>query len=44
MSEHKLGITFRETMSGGFALGETDPQLGKTANTPLITLHSRNHK
>lgn len=36
MSDHKLGITFRETMSGGFALGETDPQLGKTANTPLI--------
>jgi cholesterol oxidase len=40
MSDPKLGITFRETMSGGFALGETDPQLGatkgKTANTPLI--------
>jgi cholesterol oxidase len=43
MSEHKLGIAFRETMSGGFALGATDPQLGATkgttANTPLI-LHA----
>jgi hypothetical protein len=28
MPDPTLGITFRETMSGGFALGETDPQLG----------------
>jgi predicted acylesterase/phospholipase RssA len=40
MLDRQLGITFRETMSGGFALGETDPRLGetkgKTANTRLI--------
>ncbi len=29
MKEHALGITFRETMEGGFALDETDPRLGE---------------
>lgn len=28
MNASKPGITFRETMSGGFALGETDPRAG----------------
>ena len=30
MDEEKLGITFRETMAGGFALGATDPRAGHT--------------
>jgi hypothetical protein len=38
------GVTFRETMSGGFALGETEPargaQLGTQAGT-LLVLHAR---
>jgi len=29
MSTQPIGFTFDETMSGGFALGETDPQTGK---------------
>ena len=29
MSAEPVGFTFDETMSGGFALGETDPQSGK---------------
>lgn len=29
MSTEPIGFTFDETMSGGFALGETDPQTGK---------------
>lgn len=39
MQQPALGITFRETMSGPFALGQTDPQAGekagKQANTSL---------
>jgi hypothetical protein len=39
MSNGSLGITFRETMTGPFALGETDPKAGeaagKRANTEL---------
>ncbi len=31
MTEPQLGITFRETMSGPFALGETDPRAGAEA-------------
>lgn len=31
MSNGSLGITFRETMTGPFALGETDPKAGETA-------------
>ena len=30
MSTQAIGFTFDETMSGGFALGETDPQAGKS--------------
>src|SRR5262245_41785436 len=30
-SGKKLGITFRETMTGPFALGETDPKAGEAA-------------
>ncbi len=29
MKAEELGLTFRETMSGGFALGETDPEAGR---------------
>ena len=28
MPDPTVGITFRETMAGGFTLGETDPKLG----------------
>ena len=28
-NNHQLGVTFRETMRGGFALGETEPQAGE---------------
>lgn len=31
MTEPQIGITFRETMSGAFALGETDPRAGADA-------------
>jgi hypothetical protein len=31
MSDQTLGLSFRETMAGGFALGETDPAAGRTA-------------
>ena len=31
MTDGKLGITFRETMTGDFALGETDPRAGEAA-------------
>jgi choline dehydrogenase-like flavoprotein len=43
MSDETIGISFRETMSGGFALGETDPdtgnQKGQAAGTTLA-LHA----
>ena len=29
MKNRELGISFRETMAGGFSLGETDPQAGE---------------
>ena len=29
MTEHQLGITFRETMQGGFSLEQTDPRAGE---------------
>ena len=39
MTERELGVTFRETMSGPFALGQTEPaageQVGKQTNTSL---------
>ena len=31
MSEKEIGVTFRETMTGAFALGETDPVAGEAA-------------
>jgi hypothetical protein len=31
MSDKPIGITFRETMTGNFALGETDPKAGEAA-------------
>ena len=44
MRDDALGITFRETLSGGFSLGETDPQAGekKGEGTPLA-LHFAIH-
>lgn len=46
MSETTLGLSFRETMSGGFALGETDPragqEAGKMAGTTLA-MHASIH-
>ena len=30
MSTGSVGFTFDETMSGGFALGETDPETGRS--------------
>jgi len=29
MGNHAVGLTFRETMQGGFALLETDPEAGR---------------
>lgn len=31
MNDQTLGLSFRETMAGGFALGQTDPKAGRTA-------------
>ena len=31
MMDSPPGITFRETMAGGFALGDTDPREGERA-------------
>jgi len=41
MTTQTLGITFREKMSGPFAMGETDPKRGaeKGKDTPL-TMHA----
>lgn len=43
MKASKLGVTFREKMSGGFAMGEADPAVGKkkgeSAHTTL-TMHA----
>jgi hypothetical protein len=33
MTERETGITFRETMAGPFALGETEPEAGEAAGT-----------
>ena len=38
MKTPTLGFTFRETMSGHFALGETDPQAGENAGRAAGTL------
>lgn len=43
MQNPTLGITFRETMAGGFTLGETDPNAGseKGKNTgQILAMHS----
>lgn len=37
MQEETLGLTFREVMTGGFALGETDPAAGVTQGTAAGT-------
>lgn len=41
-SQTKPGVSFRETMTGGFALGETDPKLGEQkgdADHTKLSLH-----
>lgn len=43
MLDHPIGITFRETMSGGFALGETDPRSGAKsgqAKNETLSMHA----
>ena len=43
MKNDSLGVTFRETMSGGFSLGETDPQAGKEkgeADNTILSMHA----
>src|SRR3954453_22735699 len=43
MSSHTVGISFREVMSGGFALGATDPEAGQKqgqAEGSEMTLHA----
>ncbi len=41
MIDQASGITFRETMSGGFALGETDPKQGlEKARGTTLALHA----
>jgi predicted acylesterase/phospholipase RssA len=43
MNEPTLGITFRETMAGGFVLGETDPNLGSQKGKKsgsILTMHA----
>ena len=41
MSDPSLGITFRETMSGGFSLGETDPHAGAAAHgAATLSMHA----
>jgi cholesterol oxidase len=40
MSNDKLGFSFSEQMSGGFALGETDPATGaKNGKADVLTMH-----
>jgi len=43
MNDGKVGITFKETMSGGFAIGESDPaegaRRGKAEGT-ILSLHA----
>ena len=43
MNDGKLGITFRETMTGGFCLGESDPALGERrarSEGTVLSLHA----
>jgi hypothetical protein len=37
MTDGTIGITFRETMTGNFALGETDPKAGEAAGKKTRT-------
>ena len=40
MSNGKIGISFREKMSGGIALGETDPATGaEKGKSTILTMH-----
>lgn len=44
MRDDTLGLTFRETLSGGFALGETDPDAGERKGiATVLTLHAAIH-
>lgn len=43
MNDSRTGITFRETMKGGFALGETDPAAGEKRGKQegtILTMHA----
>ena len=43
MRRSGLGVTFRETMAGGFSLGETDPQAGEEkgrAEDTVLSMHA----
>lgn len=42
MSESGTGVSFRETMAGGFALSVTEPPTGARATT-LLTMHATIH-
>ena len=42
MREPGIGVSFRETMAGGFTLGATDPRAGAAGNTPLA-MHATIH-
>ena len=40
MDTSKIGITFKELMTGGFSLGETDPATGATkGNGNVLSMH-----
>jgi choline dehydrogenase-like flavoprotein len=40
MSDNKVGVMFSEQMSGGFALGQTDPEAGaKAGKSQVLTMH-----
>ena len=46
MEENQLGITFRETMAGGFVLGESDPSAGEKrgkAEGTALAMHATIH-
>ncbi len=34
------GLSFRETMSGPFSLGATDPEAGTAGSAPVLTMHA----
>jgi predicted patatin/cPLA2 family phospholipase len=42
MREPGTGVSFRETMAGGFTMGATDPRTGAAGNTPLA-MHTTIH-